>query len=410
MSQAKLSIVEHFSELEDPRREHGTFHDLTDIVVIALAAVIAGADSWTQIEAFGIAKRKWLKGFLELEHGIPSHDTFQRVFSLLEPGAFEECFVAWMNACSDACGLQRIHIDGKTLRGSRHKDDNGELVPGLHLVSAWAGANHLTLGQVVTDQKSNEITAIPALLKVLDLAGCIVTIDAMGCQREIASQVIDEGGDYVLSVKDNQPKLFEDVQKVFKEARQTGFKGMRFETFTTKQEGRGRVETRTYTVIFDPPGLRTKKRWKGLKAVILVSRERIDGDKYSLENHYYISSVELEGPSWEEVIRGHWSIENNLHWVLDVIFKEDDNRTRDPNAAANFALLRKIALSLLKRGPGGKRSMTCRRKFAGWSDDALEELLGFLCPKPPEPEPTNLSEPLLPLPADLVPSPCGFCL
>jgi len=388
----KASIVDHFGKLEDPRREQGRQHALTDILVIALVAVIAGADSWPQIEAFGIAKHKWLCGFLSLQYGIPSHDTFARVFSLLKPHAFENCFVAWMNAACDACGLQRIHIDGKTLRGSRHTDETGNLVPGLHLVSAWAGANHMTLGQIATDRKSNEITAIPALLKVLDLQGCIVTIDAMGCQKEIASQIVNEGGDYVLAVKDNQPRLFEDTAALFAKGDQTGYKAMTFEAFSTRTEGRGRLEIRTYTVIHDPKGLSTASAWKKLKAVIRVTRQCWEKGKMTLEARYYISSAKLEGAGWQEVTRGHWSIENNLHWLLDVVFLEDKNRTRDENAAANLALLRKIALSQLKRFPK-KMSMVCKRKFAGWSDDFLKDLLAFLFTQHPDPPSDSLASP-----------------
>jgi predicted transposase YbfD/YdcC len=384
MSASKLSVVEHFASIKDPRREHCKLHLLQDILTIALCAVIAGAGTWEQIEQFGIAKQAWLSRLLALPNGIPSHDTIRRVFCALRPGTFEDCFVAWMNAACDACGLQRIHIDGKTLRGSRRKSKGG-LCPALHLVSAWAGANHLTLGQVAVAEKSNEITAIPKLLELLDLQGCIVTIDAIGCQKEIARQIVEQGGDYVLAVKENQPALFADIGTLCQQALDTDFAGIKHELFQSEATGHGRQERRTYLAIYDPPGLSSAADWEKLKAVIVVTRERQQADKHSLEQHYYISSAAVQGQAWEEVIRGHWGIES-MHWVLDVVFLEDHSRTRDANAAANLALLRKIALSLLKRMPG-KQSMPTKRLQAGWDDTYLEQIVGFLSVKEEEPQP-----------------------
>ena len=384
MSTSKLSVVEHFARIKDPRREHGKLHLLPDILTIALCAVIAGAGTWEQIELFGIAKQAWLGRLLALPNGIPSHDTVRRVFCALRPGAFEDCFVAWMNAACDACGLQRIHIDGKSLRGSRRKSKSG-LCPALHLVSAWAGANHLTLGQVAVADKSNEITAIPQLLKLLDLNGCIVTIDAIGCQKEIAGQIVEQGGDYVLAVKENQPTLFADIGTLCQQALDTDFAGIKHEWFQSEAKGHGRQETRTYLAIYDPPGLSSAADWEGLKAVVVVTRERQERDKHSCEQQYYISSAALHGQEWEEVIRGHWGIES-MHWVLDVVFLEDHSRTQDANAAANLALLRKIALSLLKRVPG-KGSMPAKRLRAAWDDAYLEQIVGFLSVKEKEPQP-----------------------
>jgi predicted transposase YbfD/YdcC len=384
MSASKLSLVEHFGSIKDPRREHCKLHLLQDILSIALCAVIAGASTWEQIEHFGNAKRAWLSRFLTLANGIPSHDTIRRVFCALRPGVFEDCFVAWMNAACDACGLQRIHIDGKTLRGSRRKTTDG-LCPALHLVSAWAGANHLTLGQVAVDGKSNEITAIPKLLDLLDLKGCIVTIDAIGCQKEIAKQIVEQGGDYVLAVKENQPTLFADISTLCDHALETDFADIKHEFYQSEASGHGRQERRTYLAIYDPPGLSSAAEWEKLKAVIVVTRERQEGDKHSLEQHYYISSAVLHGAEWEEVIRGHWGIES-MHWVLDVVFREDHSRTRDTNAAANLALLRKIALSLLKRMPG-KESMPTKRLNAGWDETYLEQIIGFLSLKEEEAQP-----------------------
>jgi predicted transposase YbfD/YdcC len=377
--QSKLSLVDHFTDIKDPRREHCKLHLLQDILTIALCAVICGADTWHQIELFGLAKQAWLSRFLQLPNGIPSHDTFRRVFCALKPGAFEDCFVSWMNAACSATGLQRIHIDGKTLRGSRRKTKDG-LSPALHLVSAWAGANHLTLGQVAVDDKSNEITAIPKLLELLDLTGCIVTIDAIGTQKAIAEQIVDAGGDYVLAVKENQPTLFADIGTLLSKALDSDFAGLDYDLFQSEEKGHGRSETRTYLAIHEPAGLSTLADWKGLKTVIVVTRERQEGSNSSTEQHYYISSAALRQRAWEEVIRGHWGIENSLHWVLDVVFKEDACRTLDENAACNLALLRKIALCLLKRMPG-KESMPDKRLHAGWDEAYLEKILGVLCVK-----------------------------
>jgi predicted transposase YbfD/YdcC len=376
MSQVPLSLLDHFADIPDPRRDHCKLHLLTDILAIALCAVLAGADSWPQIEAFAQEKHAWLARFLKLPNGIPSHDTFRRVFAALRPKAFEDCFIAWMNAACDVTGLQRIHIDGKTLRGSRRHSPAG---PGaaLHLVSAWAGANHLTLGQVAVAAHSNEITAIPKLLAVLDLKGCIVTIDALGCQKEIAHRIIRDGGDYVLAVKDNQPTLRQDIEAVFATALQTNCAGLKYDLYRTQEQGHGRQETRTYLALFDPPGLSTLDQWRGLRAVVRVTRERTVGGTTSVEHHYYISSARLKQQAWAEVIRGHWGIENNLHWVLDVVFREDANRTQDRNAACNLALVRKIALSLLKR-TAGQDSMPTKRLRAALSETYLEKVLSFL--------------------------------
>ena len=394
MSQSKLSIVAHFAAHKDPRREHCKLHLLKDIVTIALCAVIAGAQSWQQIETFGIAKQDWLKGFLPLPNGIPSHDTFRRVFCLLNPRAFEDCFVSWMNAACDTCGLQRIHIDGKTLRGSRRKTKDG-LCPALHLVSAWAGANHLTLGQVAVEGKSNEITAIPKLLDLLDLKGCIVSIDAIGCQKDIAKKIVEQGGDYILQVKENQPTLLEDIKACFDKAGEAEFEGVRWDGCDTfESKGHGREEERIYTVIYDPQGLSTKEEWQDLEAIMQVYRRRRVAGKESEEWHYYISSSDAVAKVLAEAVRGHWSIENNLHWVLDVVFKEDACRTQDENAASNLALLRKIALSLLKRMPG-KESMPTRRMHAAWDDTYLEKIVAFLSVKEDKPQP--------PQPQDLTP-------
>jgi predicted transposase YbfD/YdcC len=391
MTTTSLSFVDHFASIQDPRREHCKLHLLEDILTLALCAVIAGANTWEQIELFGRAKKEWLQSFLRLPNGIPSHDTIRRVFCALRPSAFEACFVSWMNAACEACGLQRIHIDGKTLRGSRRNKKDG-LCKALHLVSAWAGANHLTLGQVAVDDHSNEITAIPKLLELLELKGCIVTLDAMGCQKDLAEQIVDGGGDYVFTVKENQGRLYEDIKALLERALNSDFAGLDYDFFQSEEQGHGRQERRTYLGIYNPKELPTAADWKGLSSVVIVTRERQIGDKETVEQHYYISSCnKLRGAEWAEVIRGHWGIENNLHWVLDVIFKEDQCRTQDVNAACNLALLRKIAVSLLKRMPD-KYSTGNKRMQAAWDQDYLEQVLTLLCVKEEKDQPAPSQE------------------
>lgn len=376
MSPIKLSIADHFADIPDPRRAQGRRHLIGDIFALALCAVIAGANSWEQAQAFGVAKFDWLAERLQLPNGIPSHDTIRRLFCLVRPRHFEACFVAWMNATCAATGLQPIHIDGKTLRGSRRATD-GTFAEALHLVSAFAGANNLTLGQVGVEGKSNEITAIPELLRTLDLKGCIVTIDAMGCQKEIARQIHDGHGGYVLGVKATQPTLYGDIDRLFERALAGDFKGYRHEIHVTHDRKHGRRETRTYLVIYDPKGLSTKGEWAGLKAVVMVTRERTAKGKTSLEHGYYISNEKLTAKQLAEVIRGHWTIENGLHWILDVVFKEDASRTQDETGASNLAFLRKVALSLLRNSPG-KGSTPTKRLVAGLDENFLLEVLAPL--------------------------------
>jgi predicted transposase YbfD/YdcC len=374
VTQPSLSIAAHFADLQDPRLDRTKKHSLGDILVLALCAVLSGADSYDDIEEFGRAKRDFFARFLDLPNGIPSHDTFNRVFAALDPAAFQRCFFSWMNAICERCGLRRVQIDGKALRRSHDKSSAKAC---LHLVSVWAGENGLTLGQEAVADHSNEITAIPKLLATLDLAGAIVTIDAMGCQKEVARQIVDQGGRYVLAVKENQPTLYRDVARCFEEALEGDFVGLRYDQFAREEQGHGRREERTYTVIYDPPGLRTKEAWAGLKAILAVSRERRQGDKYSCEAHYYVSSAASRAKTFAESIRGHWAIENGLHWVLDVVFGEDHSRVRKGHGAENLAMLRRVAVSLLRQDQS-KGSLKGKRKRAGWDQDFLLHLLGFL--------------------------------
>lgn len=367
-----LAIQTHFADLEDPRIERSRRHDLLDIVVIAICAVICGADGWVDIAKYGRAKRDWLATFLALPHGIPSHDTFRRVFCLLKPEAFLECFQRWIDALSAGLGLKRIAIDGKTLRRSF---DRATGKAALHLVSAWASEQHLVLGQVAVDTKSNEITAIPKLLELLDVSGAIVTIDAMGCQKDIAAQIRAAGGDYVLTVKDNQPHLLEDVERCFEQAVDSDFAGLEHSYHEEVYKGHGRVETHRVWTILHPEGIRDQALWQDLQAITLICSERQEkGKEDTIELRYYIGSKAAKAKAYASYVRGHWGIENGQHWVLDVCFDEDHSRMRTDHSAENMALLRRLALSLLKRH-GAKGSVRGKRKQCGWNDQILLEVL-----------------------------------
>jgi predicted transposase YbfD/YdcC len=372
----EVSLVHYFASLPDPRIDRTRHHELLDIVVIAICAVICSAESWEDVETFGRAKHDWLKTFLRLPNGIPSHDTFNRVFAHLDPEAFQECFLSWVGALGEEAGTQAIAIDGKTLRRSF---DRASCKGALHLVSAWATANHLTLGQVAVQDHSNEITAIPKLLEILDVSGAIVTIDAMGCQKEIAAQIRDGGGDYVLALKDNQERLLEDVQACFQPYLDGGTRRAGHSQHTTTDRGHGRKERRSYFVINHPEGIRDRALWRDLHALCLVVRERTVAGKTSTEAHYYIGSREGTAEEYSAWIRGHWGIENGLHWVLDVTFREDDSRLRCGHGPENLALLRRVAVSLLKNDQTSKHSVHTKRLQAGWDE---EYLLKVLCGVP----------------------------
>jgi predicted transposase YbfD/YdcC len=367
--QPDLSILGFFAKLKDPRRAHRRLHLLQDILVIALCAVIAGAQDWQEIETFGQKRKDWLGRFLGLANGIPSHDTFQRVFDRIKPGAFQACFREWVRAVSSALRIKHVAIDGKTLRRS----GSAKLGP-LHLVSAWATAQHLSLGQVAVDEKSNEITAIPALLELLDLAGAVVTIDAMGCQKAIAKKVVERDADYVLTVKENQEHLLQDIQGRFEKAFETSFAGMEHDSWEKRERGHGREEYRSYTVLYGTEGLRTGSEWEGLKAIGVCYSERTVRGKTTSEARYFISSKKAGAKYFGTMLRNHWKIENCLHWQLDVNFGEDHNRVRKRNAAENLALLRRLTLSLLHAHP--IKLSIAKKRFAAALDTAfLEEIL-----------------------------------
>lgn len=364
-----LCLRQHFAALKDPRRRHRRLHRLLDVITIAICAVIAGADDWQQIETFGKHRRTWLGRFLELPHGIPSHDTFERVFDRLDPQVFQACFRQWVQALAQALGVRHLAIDGKALRGSATRG----LRP-LHLVSVWATANHLLLGQVAVADKSNEITAIPKLLELLDLHGTLVTIDAMGCQKEVARQIVAGGGDYLLVVKDNQPTLLEDIQECFAKALDSDFAGLDHASYATAERGHGRHEKRCYYTIGEPAGLRQGEAWAGLSVIGLCYSERTVGDQTSTEARYFIGSKKAGARHYGKALRGHWGIENNLHWQLDITFGEDASRVSKRHGAENFALLRRLALMLLKRHPE-KQSIACKRLAAALDTGFLEEIL-----------------------------------
>lgn len=374
---APLDIAHHFAALADPR--HPAFQDyhlLGDILVIALCAMVSGARSWDAIARFGRSKETWLRSIgLTLPNGPPSHDTFNRVFAAVDPLAFQHCFTSWINAVCDTLGFVHIPIDGKTVRGSRGPDGTA-----LHLVSAWAAEHRLSLAQVAVQDKRNEITAIPELLKLLDLHGALVSIDAIGCQKAIAQQIRDQGGDYLLAVKDNQPTLHADIQAAFERALAVDLEGVRHDLFVTEEQGHGRYEERVYVVLYEPAGLSTAGEWADLKAVVQVLRTRQVGDEESVEEAYYISSSAAPAALLAEGIRAHWGIENGQHWCLDVLFGEDRCRSRQGNAAENLAWLRKMVLSLL-RHDGGKESAPTKQLRAALEDEYRLHLLNLLCGK-----------------------------
>ena len=366
------SLIGHFSGLEDPRDPCKRRHKLIDMIAIAIAGVICGADDWVSIAAFGRAKAHWLGKFLELENGIPSHDTFGRVFSLLAPEAFETCFRAWVESIRQVLPGEVIAIDGKTLR--RSHDRAAGLAP-LHLVSAWATANRVVLGQVATDAKSNEITAIPRLLDLLVLEGCLVTLDAMGCQTKIAAQIIAGGGDYVLALKGNQGTLAVEVEEAFIDADARDYSGVTSELVETVEQGHGRIETRRYRTLGDLSGVPRSALWEGLNMLGMVESQReIDG-QCSRECRFYIGSIGPDAQRFARAVRAHWGIENDLHWSLDVAFREDDARIRQPQARENFAVLRHIALTRLKNDAHTKLGIKNKRLQAGWDERYLGQLL-----------------------------------
>ncbi len=366
------SISEHFATLSDRRKGGMVAHRLIDIITITVCAVICGANNWVEVVLFGQRREAWLRQFLELAHGVPSHDTFARVFALISAEEFQQRFAEWMGAVFERSQGQVIAIDGKRLRRSYDKASNKAAI---HMVSAWAQANRVVLGQVATESKSLEITAIPKLLELLDIQGCIVTIDAMGCQRLIAARIQKGSGDYVLALKGNQSQLHEDVVAYFAYAQRRQFAGLEWDYHETLDKGHGRVELRRYWTIASLDWLEGKDKWDGLQLIGKVESERhIDGE-VSHETRYYIGSIENNAEQFAHAVRGHWSIENTLHWSLDVTFREDHSRLRKGQAAENFALVRHLALSLLQQENSLKVGIDAKRFNAALDPDYLMKVL-----------------------------------
>lgn len=367
------TFLQHFNGVTDPRIENANRrHELGDMLVLTILAVICGADGWTGVEDFGRAKLRYLKRFLKLPNGIPSHDTLGDLFARLCPEQLQAGFLSWVNALVSVSNGEIVAIDGKTLR---HSYDTGAGRGAIHMVSAWASANRMVLGQVKVDAKSNEITAIPALLKLLHLDGAIVTIDAMGCQKAIAEQIIEGQGDYVLSLKGNQGQLHEDVELFLESAYAKDFAGTAHDYHETLEKDHGRIEVRRYWITEQIEWLESKAAWAGLCSIGLVESERHIGDKITTERRYFIASIEADAKLFARAVRTHWTIENQLHWSLDMTFREDDCRVRQGHAAQNFATIRHIALNLLKNETTSKRGIQSRRLRAGWDHRYLAKIL-----------------------------------
>ena len=360
------SPLPFFSELTDPRVDRTKAHMLEDILFIAIASVICGAESWNDMENFGKAKEGWLRTFLRLPEGIPSHDTFNRVFSALNPEELESSFLSWTRSVAELTDNEVVSIDGKSMRGTREHGSKSI----VHMVSAWASANHIVLGQLKVDEKSNEITAIPKLLDLLVVKGCIVTIDAMCCQKDIVSVIVEKEANYLIAVKGNQGSLQEQVKDSF-----------RFLPAVSVSEdtdcGHGRVETRRCSIISDLSLIEHREEWKNLRSLIKIETERYDKCRQATlkETRLYISSLEADADLINRSVRSHWGVENSLHWVLDVAFNEDHSRKRAGNAAQNFSLINRIALNLLKNEKSAKVGVRGKRLKAGWDNDYLLKIL-----------------------------------
>ena len=366
------SIIDHFTELKDPRIERHKRHSLIDIIVLTVCAVISGAETWEDIEDYGRYKENWLVRFIELPNGIPSHDTIRRLFIRLDPNALQRCFLSWITAIREVTNGDVVAIDGKTLRRSA---DAATGKSALHMVSAWGVANGMVLGQVKTKDHSNEITAIPVLLDLLKIKGAIVTIDAAGCQTDIAGAIREKKADYVLAVKGNQGTLLEDAQFAFEEVEQEDLDEGWVDYTQTVDKGHGRIEIREYYHTNEIAWSKRIKEFPGARSFGMVKSTRIIGDKQTTETRYYISSLDMDAKKFGHAVRTHWSVENTLHWSLDMTFREDDSRMRTGYSAEIFAMMRRIALSLVKRDTQSKRSLKRRRKICGYDNTYLERLL-----------------------------------
>ena len=371
--EAPRGLLRAFAQLKDPRMNRTKLHSLTDILAIAICAVICGADGWVQVQQFGDCKKKWFKTFLDLPNGIPSHDTFGRVFAALDPVAFEECFMKWVAELATASQGRLIAIDGKTIRRSL---DTANGKAAIHMVNAWCEANHMVLGQLATDAKSNEITAIPKLMKLLDLKDAVVTIDAGGCHKKIAQQIVDQGGHYILQLKGNQGTLHKETVMLFDQCLTDDCRGISYSTAATTNGGHGRIEERRIWATSEVNWFAERGKWKNLRCLIRVQAKRTVDGKTSTEYRYYISDLPADNASGLlAYIRGHWGVENKLHWSLDINFREDECRIRQGHAAENFARLSRIALNLLKAETTNRRGIKTKRLCCGWNHDYLLKVM-----------------------------------
>lgn len=368
-----VSPMKYFAVMPDHRHASYLIHPLPTIIGITIAAVIGGAEDWYAVEDYGWEKKEWLSGFLDVRNGIPSHDTFNLFFQRVDASALEQCFENWVSEVATLAEGRIISIDGKTLRGSTESKEPGSF---LHMVSAWCAQNHLVLGQQKVNDKSNEITVIPALLDLLVVKGCLITIDAMGCQTKIAEKIVGKEAEYLLAVKENQEFLLDDIKEAFTHT-------VPKDTYKESQVGHGRVETRTTSVIEEVEWICRKQQWKNLSSLIKVecSRYNKKTQKQESSERYLISSKKASAQYFQEAVRTHWQVENNLHWMLDVIFSEDDSKKWAGNAAQNFSLISKVALNMIQnhkdtRNRGAKKiSAKRKRKMAGWNNDYLLEIL-----------------------------------
>ncbi len=365
------TIESFFDNIQDPRH-HNKLHNLIDVILIAICAVVAGADTYEQIENFGKKRKKWLSKLLSLPHGIPSHDTFGRIFERMNPNEFQNSFMNWIQSVTKQTKGQVIAIDGKTLRRS-HDSSNDKKA--IHMVSAWASSNQVVLGQLKTEEKSNEITAIPILLKLLDISGCIVTIDAMGTQKKIAKAIVDKDCDYVLALKENHKTLHDEAVLFFDKMEEMKKQGYQFNEHISVDGGHGRVETRKAVMTSDINWFEDKENWKGLKSIGMIESTREMDGQISHEKRYYISSLDGDANAFGNAVRRHWGIENSVHWVLDIAFREDESRVRKGHSPENFAAIRHIALNLLRNNKTFKGSVKTKRLNAAMDIKYLEEVM-----------------------------------
>lgn len=368
----QVKIYEHFKAIPDPRIERGRKHLLEDIIFITIVSILSGADDWNEIEMFGKLKIDWFRKYSPLPNGIPSHDTFNRVFSLLDPKKYTQLAMELFSS-NILEGLDLISIDGKTVR--RSLDKNNNKFP-IHIVSAWSSRNSISLGQVKVDEKSNEITAIPDLLSLINVTNSVVSIDAIGCQKKIVEKIIEQKGDYAIALKGNQPTLHKEVMNYFEMQIVSGFEGDKVGYSKSEENKHGRNEKREYWLLTNIDWISQKEEWKGIKSVGMVRSEREYQGKKSIESRYFISSL-TDSDLFQKSVRTHWQIENSCHWILDVAFREDDSRIRAGYAAENFSVMRKIALAFLKKDTTFKNGVKGKRRAAGWDDEYRNKIIGI---------------------------------